>query len=57
MHTGYLVGQARRRRRPAIRWPWVVVAAAWGVAVLTNQSYLVDHHQLLGGHYMWMAGH
>jgi hypothetical protein len=44
VHTGYLVGQARRRRRPAIRWPWVVVAAAWGVAVLavlTNQSYLI----------------
>jgi predicted metal-binding membrane protein len=59
VRAGYLVGQARRRR-PAIHWPWVVVAAAWGVAVLavlTNQSYLIDHHQLLGGHYMWMAGH
>jgi predicted metal-binding membrane protein len=41
--------QAARRRAPVI-WPWLVVAAAWtlaGLSVLTNQSYLINHHYLL----------
>jgi predicted metal-binding membrane protein len=40
---------AVRRRAPVI-WPWVVVGAAWTLAllaVLTNQSYLINHHYLL----------
>jgi len=40
---------AARRRVPVI-WPWVVVVAAWTLAllaVLTNQSYLINHHYLL----------
>ena len=40
---------AARRRAPVI-WPWLVVIAAWTlalVAVLTNQSYLINHHYLL----------
>lgn len=51
---------ARSRRRAPILWPWIVVALAWGfavLAVLTGQTYLVDHHQLLAGHYMYMDGH
>ena len=38
-----------RRRAPVI-WPWLVVVAAWTLAllaVLTNQSYLINHHYLL----------
>ena len=38
-----------RRRAPVI-WPWLVVVAAWTlalVAVLANQSYLINHHYLL----------
>src|SRR5262249_54357934 len=33
-------------------WPWLLVAAAWVVAllaVLTGQRYVVSHHSLLGG--------
>ena len=40
---------AARRRVPVI-WPWMVVVAAWTLAllaVLTNQSYLINHHYLL----------
>ncbi len=40
---------AARRRAPVI-WPWLVVGTAWtlaGLAVLTNQSYLINHHYLL----------
>jgi predicted metal-binding membrane protein len=40
---------AARRRAPVI-WPWLVVIAAWTlalVAFLTNQSYLINHHYLL----------
>jgi predicted metal-binding membrane protein len=40
---------AARRRAPVI-WPWLVVIAAWTLAllaVLTNQSYLINHHYLL----------
>lgn len=32
------------------RWLWLVVAAAWGIALaatLTGQRYLIDHHYLL----------
>jgi predicted metal-binding membrane protein len=38
-----------RRRAPMI-WLWLLVVAAWTlalVAVLTNQSYLINHHYLL----------
>ena len=41
---------AAPHRRAPILWPWVLVAAAWtlaGLAVLTNQSYLINHHYLL----------
>jgi predicted metal-binding membrane protein len=41
---------AHPRRRAPVIWPWVLVAAAWtlaGLAVLTNQSYLINHHYLL----------
>ena len=40
---------AARRRVPVI-WPWLLVGAAWtlaGLSVLTNQSYLINHHYLL----------
>jgi predicted metal-binding membrane protein len=40
---------AARRRAPVI-WPWLIVGAAWmlaGLSVLTNQSYLINHHYLL----------
>jgi predicted metal-binding membrane protein len=60
MSTLSITSSARSRRRAPIRWPWLVVALAWAVAllaVLTGQGYLVDHHQLLAGHYMVMGGH
>ena|SRR2546426_305027 len=41
---------AHLRRRAPVLWPWVLVIAAWavaGLAVLTNQSYLINHHYLL----------
>jgi predicted metal-binding membrane protein len=41
--------QAARRRAPVI-WPWLLMGAAWmlaGLSVLTNQSYLINHHYLL----------
>src|SRR5258708_20259382 len=41
---------ARARRRAPVLWPYVLVMAAWTVALLatlTNQSYLIDHHYLL----------
>jgi len=40
---------AARRRAPVI-WPWLLVGAAWTlalVAVLTNQGSLINHHYLL----------
>src|SRR5258708_17035802 len=40
---------AARRRVPVI-WLWMIVVAAWTLAllsVLTNQSYLINHHYLL----------
>lgn len=60
MSTSSVISSVRSRRRAPILWPWIVVALAWGfafLAVLTGQSYLVDHHQLLEGHYMYMYGH
>jgi len=39
----------RRHRAPVI-WPWLLVGAAWtlaGLAVLTNQRSLINHHYLL----------
>src|SRR5260370_41396887 len=41
---------ARARRRAPVLWPYVLVMAAWTVALLatlTNQSYLINHHYLL----------
>jgi len=41
---------ARTRRRALVLWPWVLVVAAWalaGLAVFSNQSYLINHHYLL----------
>src|SRR5260370_40909916 len=37
---------ARARRRAPVLWPYVLVMAAWTVALLatlTNQSYLINH--------------
>ena len=42
--------QTRRGHRALVLWPWALVAAAWllaGLAVLTNQSELINHHYLL----------
>ncbi len=41
---------ARERRRALVLWPWALVATAWTLAVLavlTNQSELINHHYLL----------
>src|SRR6266849_8588573 len=41
---------ARARHRASVLWPYVLVIAAWTVALLatlTNQSYLINHHYLL----------
>src|SRR5436189_1271016 len=41
---------AQPRHRAPVLWPWVLVVAAWtiaGLSVLTNQSYLINHHYLL----------
>lgn len=38
------------QRGAGTRWLWLVVAAAWGIALvatLTGQRYLIDHHYLL----------
>jgi predicted metal-binding membrane protein len=40
----------RARRRAPVRWPFAVVALAWGLVLLamaTGLRYLVDHHWLL----------
>jgi hypothetical protein len=42
--------QAQPRRRAPLYWPWVLIAAAWAVALLaalTHQTYLIDHGFLL----------
>ncbi len=39
-----------RRCRVPVIWPWLMVGAAWmlvGLSVLTNQSFLINHHYLL----------
>ena len=41
---------AQPHHRAPVLWPWVLVVAAWtiaGLSVLTNQSYLINHHYLL----------
>jgi predicted metal-binding membrane protein len=47
------------RRRAPLYWPWVLVAAAWAVALLatlTHQTYLIDHDYLLEqSHLPWPA--
>jgi len=38
--------RTQRPRRAIVWWPWLLVAAAWGVLVLatvTHQTYLLDH--------------
>src|SRR6266704_719398 len=42
--------RTRRPHRVPVLWPWVLVAAAWAVlvlAVLSHQTFLLDHHYLL----------
>src|SRR5712692_4563505 len=41
---------ARARHRASVLWPYVLVIAAWTVALLatlTNQNYRINHHYLL----------
>ncbi|HKT38583.1 MAG TPA: DUF2182 domain-containing protein [Ktedonobacterales bacterium] len=41
---------AKARRRAPVRWPWVVAALAWGVALLAallRLRFLIDHHWLI----------
>lgn len=49
---------ARRRRAPVL-WPWLVVVAAWTLALLaalTNQTTLIDHRYLLQqSHLPWLV--
>ncbi|MBA2285187.1 MAG: DUF2182 domain-containing protein [Ktedonobacteraceae bacterium] len=43
-------GQAGLPHRVSVRWPWLLVAAAWAVLVLaelSHQTFLLDHHYLL----------
>jgi predicted metal-binding membrane protein len=43
-------GSMNARRRAPVRWPWLVVALAWAVALLAtllHQRYLIDHHWLI----------
>ena len=45
-----LKDHAQARRRAPLYWPWVLVAAAWAVALLaalTGRTYLIDHDYLL----------
>ena len=40
----------KARRRAPVRWPWVVAALAWGVALLATLlrlRFLIDHHWLI----------
>src|SRR5437588_10487340 len=41
---------AQPSHRAPVLWPWVLVVTAWtiaGLSVLTDQSYLINHHYLL----------
>lgn len=43
-------GSVHARRRAPVRWPWLVVALAWGVALLAtllHLRFLIDHHWLI----------
>jgi predicted metal-binding membrane protein len=49
-HAAEVKANVHPRSRAPLLWPWVLIAAAWtlaGLAVLTNQSYLINHHYLL----------
>jgi predicted metal-binding membrane protein len=40
----------QEHHRTPVLWPWLLVIVAWalaGLSVITNQSYLIDHHYLL----------
>jgi predicted metal-binding membrane protein len=54
-----LADGAHSRRRAPLYWPWVLVAAAWTVALLaalSGQTYLIDHDYLLEqSHLPWPA--
>ena len=47
------------RRRTPVFWPWLVVVAAWTLALLaalTNQTFLINHRYLLvESHLPWLA--
>ncbi|HEX5547481.1 MAG TPA: DUF2182 domain-containing protein, partial [Ktedonobacterales bacterium] len=51
MSTANIVGRPTRAgRRAPVRWPWLVVALAWGVALLASMlhlRFLIDHHWLI----------
>ena len=51
--------RTRHPRRVPVLWPWLLVAAAWGVLVLAtlgHQTFLLDHHYLLQGSGLpWLA--
>lgn len=60
MDGTHLVVPVQPRGRPSLSWPWLLVAVAWGLvglAVLTRHANLLDHHQLMDGRVMVMAGH
>ena len=43
-------GSVHARRRAPARWPWLVIALAWTVALLAtllHQRFLLDHHWLI----------
>src|SRR4029434_1954283 len=45
-----LTDDAQPRRRAPLYWPWVLIAAAWALALLaalTGRTYLIDHDYLL----------
>jgi predicted metal-binding membrane protein len=52
------VGVGAPRRAP-VRWPWIVAALAWGVALvatLLRLRFLIDHHWLIEGSGLpWLA--
>ena len=51
--------RSQTRHRVPVLWPWVLVVAAWTVALvaaLTNQSYLINHEYLLKeSHLPWLV--